>query len=211
MPNWVSNDLTIEGNPELVIKLKEQVGKSYVYPIENNGDLAYSIVEKTVNSPFSFWNVIAPTDMEAYHSQPIFDKENPLWSGNDWYNWNSREWGSKWDTSNAELVSEQTNGDNLVLVYSYETAWSPATEVLKKLSAQYPELLFTLEFEEEQGWGGTNEYLRGIETELSEYDEKCWECDEINNMGYCEECDINVCLACKMTREGEECGHDVDE
>ena len=68
-------------------------------------------------------------------------------------------------------------------------------------------MLLTLEYEEEQGWGGTNEYLRGVETRIEEYDDKCWECDAINNLDYCEECECNVCLSCNMNREEGKCEH----
>jgi hypothetical protein len=37
MPNWVFNGLTIEGKPESVNKLVEQVGKSYSIPMETMG------------------------------------------------------------------------------------------------------------------------------------------------------------------------------
>jgi hypothetical protein len=42
MPNWVYNSLTIEGNPDSVNKLKEQVGKSFTLAQENQdmGDIS---------------------------------------------------------------------------------------------------------------------------------------------------------------------------
>jgi hypothetical protein len=38
MPNWVYNGLTIEGNPEQVDKLVEQMNQPFVDYIEAHGD-----------------------------------------------------------------------------------------------------------------------------------------------------------------------------
>ena len=102
MPNWVYNTLTIEGKPESVIKLKDQMNKPFSQSIQANGDLAYSVKEVNYSNPiFAFWNIIAPTDLEAYHSQPNFTSDNP-YGGDDWYSWNTRNWGTKWDVAVAD-------------------------------------------------------------------------------------------------------------
>jgi hypothetical protein len=71
MPNWVYNGLTIEGPKESVIKLKEQMNTPFVDYIEASGDLAFGIKRTKYSNPvFSFRNIIAPTDLEAYKKQP---------------------------------------------------------------------------------------------------------------------------------------------
>ena len=219
MPNWVMNTLTVEGNPDLVNELKKQVAEPYVMPVQSFGDLNFTVEDKEVQEEFSFWNVIRPLDMEAYPQQPArskLDGNHPDWwadttrlakTDNSWYSWNNRNWGTKWDATNPELVVDEENGENWVLVYKFDTAWAPPVPVIQKLSEQYPTLLLTLDYEEEQGWGGEIEFLRGQETAISEYDEKCWECDATDNMDYCEDCDSNVCLSCKSNREGDTCEH----
>lgn len=178
MPNWVFNYLTVEGSPDTVNNLVEQVGKPITMPVQSNGDLAYTVEDKHVPEPvFSFWNIFPPTDLEAYPKQPDFSSEKP-WSDNSWYNFNNREWGTKWDVAGqATMSSDVANGDNRVVVYQFDTAWAPPTEAIQKLSAQYPTLLITLSYEEEQRWGGEIEFLAGKQTAESEYDWKCWECD----------------------------------
>jgi hypothetical protein len=206
MPNWVFNGLTVEGNPDSVNKLKEQMNKPFSYSVQANGDLAYSIKEVSYSNPiFAFWNIIAPTDLNAYHNQPDFKSDKP-YGGDDWYSWNLRNWGVKWDVavpdtteySETNLFDEETNGDNLVLVYRFDTAWGVPVPALEKLSSQYPDLLLTLEYEEETGWGGQMEFLRGVTTELSEYNWKCWECDyeETGEPPYCEDCEFDMCPKC---------------
>ena len=219
MPNWVFNTLTVEGNPELVNELRKQVSAPYVMPVKANGDLHFTVIDQEVNEIFSFWNIIRPTNMAAYPEQPVrsdLDLNDPNWwedvqkksqTDDSWYNWNIRNWGCKWDASQTDLVADEANGENWVLVYKFDTPWAPPMPAMLKLSEQYPTLLLTLEYEEEQGWGGEIEMHHGKISAESEYDEKCWECDAINNLDYCEECECNVCLSCNMNREEGKCEH----
>lgn len=212
MPNWVYNGLTIEGNPEQVKSLIKQMNKPFVDSIKPNGDLAYSIQQrKYVNPIFSFRNIVAPTDMEAYHSKPVFPEEFSLaFEGNDWYNFNIREWGTKWDVAVEEgneypttTIEESENGDNYVVHYNFETAWSRPLPAIEKLSSQYPTLLFTLSYEEETGWGGEMEFLRGEIISESEYDSMCRDCDATDQMDYCEDCQEIICSNCNWLGEAD--------
>ena len=213
MPNWVYNGLTIEGNPEQVDKLVEQMNTPFVDSIKPNGDLAYSVTQrKYVNPIFSFRNIVAPTDLEAYHSQPVFPEKFSLgFEGNDWYNWNIRNWGTKWDVAVAEgdehsdtyMEGPVSNGDNKVVYYNFETAWARPMQALIKLSEQYPSLLMTLSYQEETGWGGELELLRGIVISESEYDSKCNDCDSEDTLEYCEDCGNQLCSNCNWLGEAD--------
>ena len=210
MPNWVYNGLTIEGNPEQVDKLVEQMNQPFVDYIEAHGELSYNIKQtKYVNPIFSFRNIISPTDLEAYKAQPDFKAEGEQ---NDWYSWNIRNWGVKWDVAVAEDSSYTTtyiegpvaNGDNKVVYYNFETAWSHPIAALEKLSGQYPTLLFTLSYQEETGWGGETEILRGKVISESMYDNMCKDCDAIDQMEYCEEADCGeICGNCHWLGEAD--------
>ena len=225
MPNWTYNGLTIEGNPEQVTNLVEQMNKPFVDYIESNGDLAFGIKQrKYVNPIFSFRNIIAPTDLEAYKEQPVrsqLDVSDPNWWADtlkqaetdmSWYAFNNREWGTKWDVAVAEddeypetyMEGPVDNGDNKVVYYNFNTAWAPPVPAIEKLSAQYPNLLFTLSYEEETGWGGEMELLRGEVISHGQYDTKCRECDAHDTMEYCEECENEICSACNYTGEADE-------
>jgi len=178
MPNWVFNYLTVEGNPELVNELKKQVSEPYIMPVESVGDLAFKVEDTPVESDFSFWNVIRPLDMVNYPKQPWSDDEARTPNPNSWYNWNVKNWGTKWDASDAELISDEPNGENHVLVYRFDTPWSPPIPVIEKLSEQYPRLLLTLSYEEEQRWGGEIEFTQGKIISEQEYEWKCSNCQE---------------------------------
>ena len=197
MPNWVSNSVTIEGKPELVNQIKELVSKPYVMPVQSRGDLSFRVEDETITSDFSFWNIIKPTNMEDYPKQPWAPDEARTPIKDSWYNWNNRNWGVKWDTTNAELVDEVENGENLVLVYNFETPWGVPVPVLIELSRQFPSVLITNEYQEETGWGGMMEFANGKIYSESEYGWKCYECDHTEDeTPYCEDCEYDMCPAC---------------
>jgi len=210
MPNWVFNGLTIEGNPEQVDKLVEQMNQPFVDYITPHGDLSFSnnIRNKYVNPIFSFRNIIGPTDIEAYKAQPDFKAETEQ---NDWYSWNIRNWGVKWDVAVREddkapdtyMEGPVANGDNKVVYYNFNTAWGIADKALTNLSSQYPNLLFTLSYEEETGWGGELEILRGVIISQSEYESKCRDCDSEDTLEYCEADCGEICSNCNWLGEAD--------
>lgn len=208
MPNWVYNGLTIEGPKDSVLKLKEQMNQPFLDYITPNGDLAFSIEQTKYSNPvFSFRNIISPTDLEAYKKQPEFKAEGEQ---NDWYSWNTRNWGVKWDVavSNEDkhpdtYMEFQENGENYVVYYNFNTAWGIAGPALSLLSTQYPDLLFTLSYEEETGWGGEMEFLRGVVISQSEYDSQCKDCDSTNTLEYCEDCGNEMCSNCNWLGEAD--------
>lgn len=60
--------------------------------------------------------------------------------GQDWYHWNIRNWGTKWEIGDASLVREEDER----LEFVFDTAWSPPVPALDELSAQYENLVITL-------------------------------------------------------------------
>jgi len=180
------------------------------------------------NPVFSFHNIHSYKDDgitdEEYACQPKrgdYDMQNdPDWfaksvafakTQKDWYSWNTSNWGTKWDVAvsdedkypNTELLEYKSEGDDNWVVYKYETAWSPAVTILTKLSNLVPNCLLTLEFEEETGWGGEYEIVRGNVTELVEYDNRCRDCDSYNTLDYCENECGEICSNCNWLGEAD--------
>jgi hypothetical protein len=220
MPNWVYNGLTIEGNPDQVKSLIKQMNKPFIQHIEPLGDLSFGIKQrKYVNPIFAFHNIYSYRDHgvsdETYWGQPPRKEDSSFadwmkFETNDWYNFNNREWGTKWDVAVAEddkypetTIEEAVNGENYVVHYNFNTAWSRPLPALEKLSAQYPTLLFTLSYEEETGWGGEMEFLRGEIISQSEYENMCRDCDAVDQMEYCEECEEQLCGNCNWLGEAD--------
>ena len=230
MPNWVFNGLTIEGNPDEINKLVTQMNKPFVQ-VHDNWNMETQKMEKKQytypNPVFAFHNIYNHTQAgitnEEYVAQPPRDipfAEQMLFKTNDWYSFNVREWGTKWDVAvgaddkypDTYLEGPTPNGENLVVYYNLHTAWSPPMPAIAKLSEQYPSLLFTLSYEEEQGWGGECEFLRGEMISQSEYGWKCRECDnEEEDTPYCEECDFDTCPSCGYNESDEPCTEHREE
>ncbi|CAB4128773.1 hypothetical protein UFOVP225_75 [uncultured Caudovirales phage] len=103
--------------------------------------------------------------------------------GMDWYNWNVRNWGTKWEISEAHVIRTDRE-----LTYEFESAWSPPAEAINNLAKQYPALTFVIKsldenscFACEIGWtSGEQSYdydlpiTHELYVDLRGY---CWACD----------------------------------
>lgn len=210
MPNWVFNGLTVEGNPESVKKMMDQLNEPFVRVHDNWSTETHQMEKQQVTYPnpvFAFWNIVKPTNLDTYDSQPAHTPELPItFEGDDWYNWNVRNWGTKWDVAVSSdneypdtTVEDTVNGENHVVHYNFNTAWSRPMPALLNLSEQYPDLLFTLSYEEETGWGGECELLRGKIISESMYDNQCNDCDgtyEDSQIIDCDDCSDYPCPHC---------------
>jgi hypothetical protein len=195
MPNWVYNGLTIDAEPDVINKIKAQLSEPY--ETKHLDWQTNEIKSEMVEQPFSFWNIIKPTDLDAYYDKPVTHDQN----GRDhWYNWNIRNWGVKWE---AKFGDEHHPEDGLSLCYTFETAWGIPDTAMLKLSEQYPTASLELEYEEENGWGGCILYENGTSTETEEYDTKCRDCGALNTLDYCEECSNQLCEKCNNTSEAD--------
>jgi hypothetical protein len=191
MPNWVFNTLVVSGEKSELEKMVAQLNQPFTmnHPVHKFVDGEYTQVansEDYDNPIFAFWNIVKPTDLKTYYETEVFTKKSleaedfmkefvrSMRDDQDWYHWNVRNWGTKWDVAvsndneypNTEL---EWSDDNCILI-RFETAWSPVGEVLLKLSEQYPTLEFDYEYEEETGWGGTAIFKSGEETSSDEWD-----------------------------------------
>jgi len=156
MPNWVYNGLTIEGKPESVKSLMTQMNKPFTRVHDSWDVSTNSFMKKNTlypNPVFAFHNIYNHTQAgisdDEYTKQP--DNSLPLqealkFEGNHWYDFNVREWGTKWDVAVSSedkspntYMEETANGDNHVVYYNFETAWSRPMTALMKLSSQYPD------------------------------------------------------------------------
>jgi len=153
MPNWVYNYLEVAGSEEDISNLKKQLNQPFSREHDQwnaeTGQMEKNIQEYN-NPVFAFWNIIKPTNLEAYFGeQPKHEPNTPITFDSDhWYDWNVRNWGTKWDVSvhdddkYPETELYEDTGDSLC--YKFNTAWSPPVPVIGELSTQYPNLTFTL-------------------------------------------------------------------
>jgi hypothetical protein len=147
MPNYVYTTLFVSGTPDEVLAFGQQVGQSY------------QRLAGTMDNPeFSFWNIIKPASEEWYNSN-----EN-------WYNWNIEHWNTKWDCFDVcreYLVHDITSAS---MNYSFTTAWTEPAPIFDALIDRYPNLNFTIHYQEEQGWGGEIVAVKGQVVSTKEWD-----------------------------------------
>ena len=226
MPNWVYNTLTIQGPKDEIDSIKERLNRPFTLAQETYGmgDISSSgfptkfIEVKYSNPVFAFFNIHSYKDEgitdEEYAQQPArVDTSAPDWfaksvefakTQKDWYSWNNSNWGTKWDVAvrdedeypETELIEYKSEGEDNWVIYKYNTAWSPAVTILEKLSNLVPNCLLTLEYEEETGWGGELEIVRGEVKELADWENRCYACQSFDTLSYCDNDCGEFCSEC---------------
>lgn len=178
MPNWVTNRVVVYGAPEELKAFREHAGKPAQFQDEDGGRL----------SEFSFWNFIKPDDSildEYWHGSGLeggLTFEDRRKSSNNWYDWNNRNWGTKWDAGYVDVIESNTDSS---IEFRFETAWSPPMPVFEKMVEMFPHLTFSIWYEEEQGWGGE---LTGLNGELlidNQYDIPDTHAENMSRREYC--------------------------
>lgn len=155
MPNWVTNTLTVVGDEEDLDRFVAQVGapytRLYANTVVEDGVFRTVTEEATWEGDFSFWNITRPDDsiLAEYHT--VADGKAPA---NNWYAWNNANWGTKWDADVSHTEREDAGSWRV----HFSTAWSPPYPVLEAAANQHPNLHFSLEWEEEQGFGAEVEF-----------------------------------------------------
>jgi hypothetical protein len=165
MPNWVYTTMTVSGPASSVEEFREKAAMPYrTFHRGKMLDGKYDrdvIVEGESSGVMQFWNFIEPKDKDAYfghetkpegYESMSFDERmeySMKFSTDHWYDWNVRNWGTKWDACNPEVVAH----GNGTVTYYFSTAWAPPTGAFQAMVRQHPDLEFSMECIEEQGWG----------------------------------------------------------
>ena len=162
MPNWVYSSLSVNGEPAEIDRFVEQVAKPYETRYYNWETKEHER-RMTESGGLSFWNIKSPDEsiLDEYWSTA-----DSTAGPNNWYAWNIENWGTKWDA--AEVDTERIAPRHFLT--RFHTAWSPPYPVIEEASRQYPTLNFTLEWEEEQGFGAEVEVNNGAFVEVRSWD-----------------------------------------
>ena len=184
MPNWVWTSMTITGQKEDLEEFQQKASQSFTAyykgaVVERVDGTKYFDAEiaktELIEKVISFMNFVTPVDLDAYYGASDYKPQgydamsteermaySMQFASDGWYDWNVRNWGTKWDTHNPEIVNNDLSSGSLV--YRFDTAWSPAEGAFRAMVSQHPQLLFDFYNEEEQGWGVE---FRGKNGELS--------------------------------------------
>lgn len=92
-------------------------------------------------------NVTSPPRAEKGESEKEFQarqKRNmEQYGATNWYDWNCKMWGTKWD-----VTADIHNETETELGYAFDSAWSPPVLFIMAMSNKYPNLKFSLEYDE---------------------------------------------------------------
>ena len=144
MPNWCTNDLTI--NAPTQDRLKE------VLEAIRSDDEPLSL-EVICPTPTSFQGRVSVVETEGKTFQEKLDASmkrlDDIGSGKakdyeDWWEFHVGEWGTKWEINGVSI--EETSPTEVWL--SFTSAWSPPDKIIDKLMEKYPDVKFLLRFYE---------------------------------------------------------------
>lgn len=155
MPNHCNNTLTVDGSKA---RIRDFARDHYKMQENWDGEPAGKLGSKTLLD-FSY----------AVPYPPLHER---LDLSQGWYDWQCNNWGTKW---NAYDITPETFPQVLdeielreSLTYSFDTAWAPPVSWLLQAAEKYPNLTFTLTYEESgMGFAGYHKMKDG-----KVYDEK---------------------------------------
>ena len=134
MPNWCWNQLEVTGDE---IQLREFVEKSTIN-IEENDEFSFN---GTYPMPEDL-NITSGTQTQEEKEQAILNEAK--YGYTDWYHWRVAEWGTKWDACESHIDHNDIN----YFAVTFESAWSPPIAWIDNIMQDFPDLSFTLEYEE---------------------------------------------------------------
>ena len=130
MPNWCSNEVTIEGTKEDMAKFVEECFTDFK------------------GTPVLDFNKVMPEpdydqpQKDGTHNNGVQKELHDVMP--DWWNWRNTNWGTKWNLvpdpdgnlTGYELVGQ----DDGFIQLEFETAWSPPNGIYNEIWAKYPDL-----------------------------------------------------------------------
>ena len=78
------------------------------------------------------------------------------------YDWEHKNFGVKWDACEAHITNQGGSDDDYSVTYEFDTAWGPAMTFMDSFAALYPDLHFSLSYDEPgMGFAGNAEWSDG--------------------------------------------------
>lgn len=118
MPNWVRSELNIVGDKEDIRKLMDKC-----HSVDENGE-----------ENFFDFNGLIPTPNNIYQGN-LGAEELATYGENNWYDWNRKNWGTKWNSFNTNY-GETRDG----MIVFFDTAWNAPFPIYRAIKEQYPNL-----------------------------------------------------------------------
>lgn len=148
MPNWCYNQMTITGKTDDLRKFRNDITVSE--PTDDNPNATKLSMKTLFPCPAELHEYNSPlrtskdgTALSDDEVSALSERFIAMYGSPDWYSWQNDNWGTKWGDCDTASDEEIKDGDTSLSVY-YETAWSPATGLIAKISSLYPQLVFSV-------------------------------------------------------------------
>ena len=146
MPNWCQNTLTVWGNEDELAEFKQKCLIKSDYNSPNDFDFTFEGLYPTPEELHDDENPPVHSENESLPDyQSRLNERKELYGFDNWYEWRIHNWGTKWDATQSYISSDSLED----FTVSFDTAWSPPTNWLKKISLKFPNLNFVLDYMEE--------------------------------------------------------------
>ena len=133
MPNWTSNEVRFKSrinSKRQLSKLKKRLkGVEYLVELASGektkewNDFDFNKIHKM---PKALENTVSPTQ-DGDKKKAL--KRLAKYGAENWYDWNCKNWGTKWNSVDTEIIEDEKDG----LTYTFNTAWDCPREVVYKL------------------------------------------------------------------------------
>lgn len=148
MPNWCDNKLTITGNEDKVQALYDACVGSRDIDERNDGLLT----------------ALRPMPEKLEGTDPNKDSEN-------WYDWRTENWGSKWEVLIHGSPDLLDHGDGTyTLTTGFDSAWSPPVEAFIYYGENNPDVSIRLDYNE---WG--NMFCGTLVCDKGKHKDECYD------------------------------------
>lgn len=156
MPNWCFQYAQVDGEVE---DIQEFIDAIRVTPasVDLNDDTDKWNINQLHPTPEPLMRAIkgSGADAESEENMRLMQENEDEFGFRTWYDWRHENWGTKWGACHIQLDEDEfkeinENGTSRPsLMFSFESAWSPAVQLMQKVSAKFPKLIFGIYFTEE--------------------------------------------------------------
>ena len=143
MPNYCTNNLTVTGDAKEIKRFHEAITAGELQAHEH-----FRILDNLFPTPKELKDTTKGyygEGTEKQIKQEEMNKANIKKFGSpDWYEWNCKNYGSKWSEFDGVFGQVSDNEINA----TFMSAWSPIGEGIRNVSKQFPTLDFVLSYDE---------------------------------------------------------------
>lgn len=165
MPNHVTNELEFIGAPERVKELRDKcMTERSPFSLQ-----AFCPMPEDLQGTTSPAKIVSEEELQEWlgkqkrgelsewekDSRPITQREQKEFRAkygvDNWYDWRTANWGTKWDCYEHRGESDTT--------IMFETAWSTPIVALLKLSHQFPDVIISVRYADEDFGSNVGTYI----------------------------------------------------